>query len=102
MRIGPLEIALIIAVIIAIAIIARVVRTGSKSAGQKATVSQPGGNIGRLYGFFNRTGIVLIIAGTITLIAAASLFRWILQSYLWASLIIAIGLVFIFFARKKR
>lgn len=106
MRPGPLEIALIIAVVIAVAVIARIIRTGgtaAKSGGNSSTdiaPAPPGKN--RLWAFFNRTGIVLILAGIAGLIAAVSLFRWVLQSYLWAVILIVVGLILILFSRKKR
>ncbi len=104
MRLGPLEIVLIIAVIIAVAVIARIIRTG-RAAGQgksnpEAPTNQPESN--RLWGFLNRTGIVMVVAGVATLIAAVGLFRWVLQSYLWAVIIMAIGFILVLFARKKR
>lgn len=106
MRAGPLEIILIVAVVIAVAVIARIIRTGRGAARQKnitaseASTSQPVKN--RLWSFFNRTGIVLIVAGIAALIAAVSLFRWVLQSYLWAFILIALGLILILFSRRKR
>ncbi len=106
MRPGPLEIVLIIAVIIAVAVIARIIRTGRGATGQKeastsdATTNSPGKS--RFWGFFNRTGIVLVIAGIAGLIAAASLFRWVLQSYLWASILITVGFILVLLSRRKR
>jgi len=106
MRLGPLEIILIVVVIIAVAVIARIIRTGRGAAGQNGastsdvTASPPGKN--RVWGFFNRTGIVLVIAGIAGLIAAASLFRWVLQSYLWASILIAVGFILVLLSRRKR
>ena len=106
MRLGPLEIVLIIVVIIAAAIIARIVRTGKGSPGQdtapddRDSPSQPVNT--RLWGFLNRTGIVMVIAGVAALIAAISLFRWVLQSYLWAFILMAAGFILVLFARKKR
>jgi len=106
MRPGPLEIILIIVVIIAVAVIARIIRTGRGATGQKeastsdVTATPAGKN--RLWGFFNKTGTVLVIAGIAGLIAAASLFRWVLQSYLWASILIAVGFILVLLSRKKR
>ena len=97
MRLGPLEIILIIIVVIAVAVIARIIRA-SRSAGTdsvKDTKPSPR----RL---LNRTGIILVIAGIAGLAAAAGLFRLVLQSYLWAIIIIAAGFIMILFARRKR
>jgi hypothetical protein len=106
MRLGPLEIVLIIVVIIAVAVIARIVRTSGGASGQNtastspAAANQPGNS--RLWGFLNSTGIVMVIAGVAALIAAISLFRWVLQSYLWAFILMAIGFILVLFSRKKR
>jgi uncharacterized membrane protein len=95
MRPGPLEIILIITVIIAVAVIARILRTGRGAARANegpttdVTASPPGES--RMHGFFNGTGFALIVAGVVALVAAVSLFRWLLQSYLWAFVLIAIG-----------
>jgi len=106
MRLGPLEIILIIIVIIAIAVIARIIRTGSGTAGQNTASTSPAipnqpRNI-RLWGFLSRTGIVMVIASIAALIATISLFRWVLQSYLWAFILMAIGFILVLFSRKKR
>ncbi len=106
MRLGPLEIILIIVVVIAVAVIARIIRTGRSATRQNEptatdiTVKSPGKN--RLWEFLNRTGIVLVIGGIAGLIAAASLFRWVLQGYLWAAILIAAGSILILFVRRKR
>ena len=105
MRLGPLEIVLIIAVIIAVAVIARIIRTGGTARQKKLPSTQIAANrpaSSRLWNFLNRTGIVMVIAGVAGLIAAVGLFRWVLQSYLWAVIIMAIGFILVLFARKKR
>jgi hypothetical protein len=96
MRLGPLEIILIIAVIIAIAVIAWITRSRD-SAGKSS-----GGNYGRVWGFLNRTGIVLVIGGIAAFIAAVSFFRMVLQSYLWAFILVTVGLILVLFSRKRR
>jgi hypothetical protein len=106
MRAGPLEIVLIIAVVIAVVVIARIIRTGraaARSGGNPPTdiTAGPTGE-NRLWVFLNRTGIVLIVAGIAALIAAVSFFRWVLQSYLWAVILIAVGLILMLFSRRKR
>ncbi len=108
MRLGPLEIVLIIAVIIAIAVIARIVRRKDKATGQEesattdVTVKHPGSASKRVWDFLNRTGIVLVVGGVAAFIAAVSLFRMVLQSYLWAFILMAVGLILVLYSRKKR
>jgi len=104
MRFGWLEIVLIIFVTIAVAIIARIVRPNRVPGGQNeksARRIKAAANT-RTSTFFNRIGIVLIIAGGIALIAAASFFRLVLQSYLWAFLAIAVGVILLRFSRKNK
>jgi hypothetical protein len=91
--VGPLEIVLIIAVIIIIAVIARLVRMG------RAAVPPAKG---KTASYLNGSGITLVIIGIITLVAAVSLFRWVLQGYLWAVALIALGIMLIVLSRKKR
>jgi hypothetical protein len=78
MRPGPLEFILIIVVIVAVVIIARIVRTGSRSSAGAS--SRRGTEKGWARNLFNRSGIVLVIAGILGLAIAASFFRLMLQS----------------------
>ncbi len=104
--VSPLEIVLIIAVIIIIALIARIVRTGRAAAGQNpapnldTATSPPEKN--RTASYLNRGGITMVIIGIIALVAAASLFRWVLQGYLWAFILITLGVMLVVLSRKKR
>jgi Ca2+/Na+ antiporter len=104
--ISPLEIVLIIVVVLLIAFVARLVRTGCGAAGPKPAADQdtaacpPRNN--RTASYLNRSGITLVIIGIIALIAAASLFRWVLQGYLWAFILIALGVMMVVLSRKKR
>ena len=107
MRPGPLEIILIIAIIIAVVIIARIFRSSRIAAKQdeESTTDvtvKPSQTNPRLYSLLNKTGIAFIISGILALIAAVSVFRWAFQSYLWAVLAIAIGFITVFLSRKKR
>jgi hypothetical protein len=98
MRPGPLEIVLIIVVVICIALIARIVRPAGRSSAAHDERKSPQ----RAGGFLNKAGIALIIGGIVVLAAAASLFRWVLQSYLWAIILIAGGTIMVLLARRKR
>lgn len=105
MRPGPLEIILIIVIIIAAAIIARIVRGGRRTTASSKTdtpVENYEDRTSKIWAYFNRTGIALVIVGILALLAAASFFRWVLQSYLWATILIAVGLLLVFLSRKKR
>jgi hypothetical protein len=106
MRLGPLEIILIIAVIIAIAVIARIARSrGSATSRERPkdrdAAARSEGNPGRVQGLLNKTGIVLVIGGAAAFIAAVSLFRMVLQGYLWAFILVAVGLILVLISRRK-
>lgn len=107
MRLGLLEIIIIIIVIIALIIIARVSRV-KKDANRQSRESltemsrwkaeEKTSNMRRN---LRKVGIAAISAGVILALAGVSLFRWALQSYIWAFIIVAMGLVFIFLPQKK-
>jgi hypothetical protein len=104
--VSPLEIVLIIVVIIILALIARIVRTGRGATGQnpapnRDTAASPMEK-NRTASYLNRSGITLVIIGIIALVAAATLFRWVLQGYLWAFILITLGVMLVVLARKKR
>ena len=108
MRLGPLEIILIIVVVIAVAVIARIARSKNSTGVQKETATtdnaghSPGGDSSRVWDFLNRTGVVLLVGGAVALIAAVSFFRMVLQSYLWAFILAAVGLILVLYSRKRR
>jgi hypothetical protein len=105
MKFGPLEIILIIVVIIAVAIIARIVRGGRIAAASLTRDTPTATNettTSKIWAYLNRTGIAMVIVGFLALVAAVSFFRWVLQSYLWGTVVIAIGLLLVFLSRKKR
>ena len=107
MRPGPLEIVLIIVIIAAIVIAARIFRSGLGSTeenNESATnaTANPSQADSRVNKYLNRTGIAFIIGGIIALLAAVSFFRWAFQSYLWAAAVIVIGFIIVFLTRKKR
>ena len=107
MRLGPLEIILIIAIIIGLVIIARVFRTG-KSADKQSDDPYKEiphwRNEGKTDGIrrnLRKVGIAGVIAGVVLALAGLSLFRWAVQSYVWALIIVLMGLAFIILSRKQ-
>ena len=108
MRLGLLEIVLIIAVAIAAAVLARILRGGrgtppaSRDDTRDTAKNPRSPETPRVSSLFNRMGIALVIGGIVVLAAAVGLFRWVLQSYLWAFLLIAAGLILLLLARRKR
>lgn len=107
MRPGPMEIAIIIVVIIVAAMITRILRTRQAASRQdkESPAGQPArqvkGKAGSTRHSLTRTGITLILAGGILLLAGITFFRWAFQTYSWAFVIIAIGIVMTFLSRKR-
>jgi len=107
MKPGLQEIILIIVIIIAAAVITRIIRTGRGSARRNkeppadSPVITSEGKTYRLRRLLSRAGWASIIAGILLLLAAVSMFKWAFQSYLWAFIIIVIGLVIVFMSKKK-
>ena len=102
MKIGWLEIVLIIFVVIAVVVIARIIRPG-RIASQQSNNTRPGtGNsTNRRSGILKRTGIALIAAGGIALIAGVSMLRWVLHNYVLAAILIACGVTIFVISRRK-
>ena len=107
MRPGPMEIAIIIAVIIGIAVITRILRTRQVASRQdkESPAGKPARQVkkgtGKTRNSLTRTGIAFILAGGILLLAGITLFRWAFQSYWWAFIFVAIGLILVFLSRRK-
>ena len=107
MRLGLLEIVIIIVAIIAIVIVTRIIRTsrGTVRQNKESSVDIPGKPVqvkkSRTRSFLTRVGVALIVAGGILLFAGITMFRWAFQSYWWAFIFVAIGLVLIFLSRRK-
>lgn len=107
MRLGPIEIILIIVVIIAAVIIARIIRTGRESAKQNGksatdtTVKPSESKASRLPGFLGRTGIALMIAGGIALIAGISMLKWAIHNYVLSFILIVVGIIIFTLSRRK-
>ena len=107
MRLGLLEIIVIIAIIIAIAVITRIFRTSRGIAKQNkespvgAPVKPVGERTGRPGNFLKRAGVACILTGGVLSLAGISMFRWAFQSYSWAFIIVVIGLVLLFLSVKR-
>ena len=107
MRLGILEIVIIIAVIIAAAFITRIIRTShnaDRQNGESPTdilVKQVKKSTNNPFGFLRRSGIALVLTGVIILLAGIAMFRWAFQSYYWSFIIVVIGVVLVFLSRKK-
>ena len=108
MKIGWLEILLIIFVLIAVAIIVRIIRPGriaSRNDDNHSTDidKRPANNkTDRRSNLLTRTGIALMAAGGIALIAGVSMLQWVVHNYVLSLVLIICGLVILIISRRKR
>lgn len=108
MKIGWIEIVLIIFVVIAVAVIARIIRPGRIASQQNNTTESGTAEVAtedktnRRSGLLARTGIALIAAGGIALIAGISMLQWVLHNYVLSSVLIICGIVIFVLSCRKR
>ena len=104
MKPGPLEIVLIIFVIIAIAVIARIIGPARKASqeNRKSNNASTGSNTEKYAKLLGRTGIALVIAGGITLIAGISMLQWVLHNYVLSFVLIVVGVIIFIMSRRRR
>lgn len=104
MRPGLMEIGVIALVILIIFVMTRIMRRG-QNAGSMGGTSHGKGDVvkaGRTRNSSLRnTGIVLVVIGSNFLLFCASFLRWFFGAYIGALVIIALGVVIIFIARRK-
>jgi uncharacterized ion transporter superfamily protein YfcC len=108
MKFGWMEIVLIIFVIIAVVVIARIVRPGriasqneeedDSDAARKSNRSRKN----RHPAFMARTGIALVVAGGIALIAGASMLKWVFHNYVLSAILIVCGVIIFVLSRRIR
>ncbi|MFC1871360.1 hypothetical protein ACFLYF_03050 [Chloroflexota bacterium] len=103
MRLGLLEIIIIIAIVIVIMVGTRVVRMGQKktddgeTSGRMPFAKPPGKT--RFY--LRRVGGVFVVTGIIVLLAGISFFKWALQSYGWSFMLVVVGLTMLLLSRRR-
>ena len=103
MKIGWLEILLIIFVVIAVAVIARIIRPGRIASRNADTDKGPeDDNAKKRSSLLARTGIALIAAGGIALIAGVSMLQWVLHNYVLSLVLIACGVIIFVLSQRKR
>jgi len=106
MRLGILELGVVIAIILIIFLVARAIR-GSRSsptkddksvAGQTTDVDERTRENRRQT--LRRTGIVFLAFAVITILACVSLFRWLMWGYAVFFITLAIGLMLMYISKK--
>lgn len=107
MRIGPLEIATIVIIIVAIILITRIVRfkpddtERDKEQSADTIYRQTKDKPEKTRNYLKRLGIAFVAAGIIFALAGISMFRWAVQGYAWAFAAMVLGFAFLFLSRKK-
>lgn len=107
MRIGTTEIIIIVIVIIALVIITRVIRLKDSSNQKHSRKSQDNNNQPerqqktKFQAYVKRTGIVSIIASILLALSIVSIFKWAIQSYFWALILLVLGFGLLYISRKK-
>ncbi len=105
MRLGPLEIILIVIVGLLVLLAVRMIGSGRPAVvkdkksleipQQEVTESTGRGNQIRL------AGVAFIIVAIIMLLTGMSLFKWVMKLYLWSFIFLAIGMAIFFVTRKR-
>ena len=101
---GPLEIGLIIVIVLIFLALTRTKRSGRRTSetSQRDTANQDGKATSRFKVRHHQIlGTVLIIVAAVFLWIAASMFKWVFWSYLWAFAVLAVGLIAIFMWPKR-
>ena len=107
MRIGPLEIATIVIIIVAIILVTRIARVkpsdtaSSKESPTDITSWRTKDKPERIRNYLKRLGIAFAVAGILFGLAGISMFRWAIQGYVWAFIAMVLGFVLLFLSRKK-
>jgi hypothetical protein len=94
MRIGLLEIGIIIVIIVVVALVA-----GMKGRGEAMKGKKPVPSAGRQK--VKIAGAIVFLVGLLLLSAAVSLFRYLVWSYAWASVLLVVGAILYLLARRR-
>ena len=107
MRIGLLEIIVAAIIITAIVLIARVTRAKPENMAQNEesptdiTDWQVRGRSGMMRNHLKRLGIAFVVAGILFALAGTSMFRWVIQGYIWALIAVVLGFILLLVTRRK-
>ena len=99
MRLGFLEIGIIVVLVLLIFGITRMMRPGQNVPKREKQEGEKTGEV--RHPRLRLSGIILIIVGIIILLVSVSLVKWIFWGGLWALIIVAIGLLVIIIARHR-
>jgi uncharacterized sodium:solute symporter family permease YidK len=108
MKIGAQEIIIVVLIIMAVLIITRIIRIGRSTVRQDedarpdVTLSQFEHKTRKVFDFFMRLGIALVVIGVILMILSIILASWTMSSYMWSAIAIVVGAVIILIFRRKK
>jgi len=107
MRLGPLEIGIIIAVILVILVVTQIRQHGKNAATEDDTSARVGKRKDkekakqRRHPYLRATGITFVLLGIIFLLVNLNMLKWAFWANTWSFIIMAIGLAAIFMSRRK-
>lgn len=108
MKLGPLEIGIIIVIALIIFTITRMMRIGQTTAEKdKALVvrKRTAANNERAKSIrrsrIQILGVIFVLVGILILLSSLNLLKWIFWGPIWAGIIVVIGLATIFVARRR-
>jgi len=106
MKLGPLEIILIVIVALLVLLAVRMIGSGRPAVmkDKKSSLEIPQQEVAESTGGGNQVrlaGIAFIIVAIIMLLTGMSLFKWVMKLYLWSFIFLAIGMAIFFVSRKR-
>lgn len=104
MKIGPLEIFIILFVVFSVVLLVRLFR-GDKRLSKQGTNNsvevRTGHEVTKGINKFKKAGVVLVILGIIILLFGKSTFELVMKMYLWAFILVVAGLAAFVLSRKR-
>ncbi|MDO8717053.1 MAG: hypothetical protein Q7J73_09675 [Dehalococcoidales bacterium] len=109
MRLGPLEIILIVIVGLLVLLAVRMIGAGRPAVkdaakSKNSSLEIPQQQVAESTGRGNQVrlaGVAFIIVAIIMLLTGMSLFRWVMKLYVWSFIFLAIGIAIFFVSRKR-
>jgi hypothetical protein len=104
MKIGPLEILVILIAVFAAGLMFRLFR-GDRSVDERSTNNSvavsTGQELARGNNRVRKAGVVLVVLGAILLLLGMSTFEFVMKMFLWAFILVGAGLLALFLSRNR-
>lgn len=109
MKLGPLEIILIVIVGLLVLLAVRMIGAGrpvikNAAKSKNSSLEIPQQQVAESAGRGNQVrlaSVAFVIVAIIMLLTGMSLFKWVMKLYLWGFIFLAIGIVIFFVSRKR-